>query len=529
MGRIRTGIRPFLASVAVVLLLVAALGGPARGASPRVKLGNEVLLEKFRPLVAGKRVGLVTNQTGVNSRGESLIDIFYRDKDINLVALYGPEHGIDGRARAGEYVASYLHPRLNIPVYSLYGATRMPTPEMLAGIDVLVFDIQDIGARSYTYMSTLNYCLVAAKRDGIPVIVLDRPNPLGGLIVEGPVMEDRFISFVGVDNLPMAHGMTAGELARFFNRKIGARLLVIPMEGYTRDMIFQDTGLPFVQTSPNIPDLASAFGYMATGLGEGTGVGQRDQFKWIGGTGIDSERFASLLNRAGLAGVQFVPDPRGSAGGVKLVITDYRTFNPARTGLYALAYAKQLKKDFKVPKSGETIVMFDKIMGTATIGQYLEQNRSPQEIEASYQPQLEKFKHERKKYLIYGTEPLSWPVLGQQIVVFVDGAPVLFDVEPYIDASDRTMVPIRAISEALGAEVGWDEASRKVSISRDGRQLVLTIDSPRALIDGRAFVMDTRPVIRNGRTMVPLRFVGELLGVRTVDWDGSLRLVTICN
>ncbi|HHW55697.1 MAG: exo-beta-N-acetylmuramidase NamZ domain-containing protein [bacterium] len=525
----RSGTCRFIAAVVLALLLAVTLGGSALGASPRVKLGNEVLLEKFRPLVAGKRVGLVTNQTGVNGRGESLIDILYHAGDINLVALYGPEHGIDGRAKAGEYVASYTHPRLKIPVYSLYGATRMPTPEMLAGIDVLVFDIQDIGARSYTYMSTLNYCLVAAQREGLPVLVLDRPNPLGGLTVEGPVMEDRFISFVGVDNLPMAHGMTAGELARFFNRKIGAELLVIPMEGYSRDMIFQDTGLPFVQTSPNIPDLVSAFGYMATGLGEGTGVGQRDQFKWIGGTGIDSEKFASLLNRAGLAGVRFIPDPRGSSGGVKLEITDYRTFNPARTGLYALAYAKQLKKDFKVPKSGETIVMFDKIMGTATIGQYLEQNRSPQEIEASYQPQLEKFKREREKYLIYGSQPLQWPDLGKEIVVFVDGVPVIFDVAPHIDANDRTMVPVRAIAEALGAEVKWDGASRKVTIVRGGRELVLTIDNPKATINGKTFTMDTRPVIRQGRTMVPLRFVGELLGVRTVDWDGRLRLVKIYN
>ncbi|MGB4482060.1 MAG: exo-beta-N-acetylmuramidase NamZ domain-containing protein, partial [bacterium] len=176
----RSGTCRFIAAVVLALLLAVTLGGSALGASPRVKLGNEVLLEKFRPLVAGKRVGLVTNQTGVNGRGESLIDILYHAGDINLVALYGPEHGIDGRAKAGEYVASYTHPRLKIPVYSLYGATRMPTPEMLAGIDVLVFDIQDIGARSYTYMSTLNYCLVAAQREGLPVLVLDRPNPLGG-------------------------------------------------------------------------------------------------------------------------------------------------------------------------------------------------------------------------------------------------------------------------------------------------------------------------------------------------------------
>ncbi|MDD3653952.1 MAG: DUF1343 domain-containing protein [Desulfotomaculaceae bacterium] len=364
------------------------------------KLGNELLMSKYHHLIEGKRVGLVTNQSGVTRQGASMIDVLARDQSIRLTALYGPEHGIDGNAQAGEYVESYIHPKLGIPVYSLYGNTRMPTEEMLRPVDVLVFDIQDIGARSYTYMSTLNYCLVAAQKYNKPVIVLDRPNPLGGNVVEGPVLEDRFKTFVGVDNLPMAHGMTAGELARFFNRKIGARLEVIAMEGYTRKMIYQDTGLPWVQTSPNIPDLDAVFGYMATGLGEGTGVFQADKFKWIGGKGIDSQKYAGLLNSAGLPGVTFVPENRGEAGGVRLKIRDYRSFNPAKTGIYALTCAHTLN-NFAVPKSGQTVVMFDKIMGTDKIGQYLEQGLTPQQIEEKYAPALNRFKEERKKYLIY--------------------------------------------------------------------------------------------------------------------------------
>ena len=375
-------------------------GGATDGDTMRLKLGDELLMSKYHYLVEGKKVGLVTNQSGVNSRGESTIDILAGDKSISLTALYGPEHGIDGAAKAGEYVESYTHPRLGIPVYSLYGDTRMPTARMLDNIDVLVFDIQDIGARSYTYMSTLNYCMVAAKKYGKPVLVLDRPNPVGGLIVEGPVLEDPYITFVGVDNLPMAHGMTAGELAQFFNRKIGADLKVIPMEGYTREMIYQDTGLSWVQTSPNIPDLDSVFGYMATGLGEGTGIMQADKFKWIGGKGIDAQKFAGLLNSAGLPGVTFIPEVRGEAGGVRLKIQDYHSFNPAKTGIYALAYAHSLN-NFTVPKSGETIVMFDKIMGTAKIGQYLEQGLTPQQIEANYTPLLNHFKAERNNHLIY--------------------------------------------------------------------------------------------------------------------------------
>lgn len=368
------------------------------------KLGGDLLMEKYHHLVEGKRVGLVTNQSGVTSSGQTTIDLLAGDKSLRLAALFCPEHGLDGTVKAGEYVESYVHPGLGIPVYSLYGKTRMPTVEMLRDIDVLVFDIQDIGARSYTYMSTLNYCLVAAKRDGRRVVVLDRPNPVGGVTVEGPVLEERFISFVGVDNLPMAHGMTAGELASFFNRKIGADLRVVPMEGYTREMIYQDTGLPWVQTSPNIPGLESVFGYMATGLGEGTGIAQGDKFRWIGGKGIDPQKFAALLNQSGLPGVSFIPEIKGEAGGVRLKIEDYHKFNPARTGIYALAYAHSLNL-FRVPKSGREVVMFDKIMGTAGIGESLEQGLDPRQIEALYAPALEKFRQEREKYLIYGFSP----------------------------------------------------------------------------------------------------------------------------
>ncbi len=363
------------------------------------KLGNEVLMEKERHLIEGKKVGLVTNQSGVNSSGESTINVLQEAEDIDLVALYGPEHGIDGTALAGEYVESYIHKDLGIPVYSLYGQTRMPTEEMLSGIDLLLFDIQDIGARTYTYISTLNYCMVAAREHKLPIVVLDRPNPLGGVLVDGPMLEERFKSFVGVDILPMAHGMTVGELALYFNRNIDAELIVVPMEGYDRTKLFPDLGLSWVQTSPNIPDLAAVYGYMATGLGEGTGVFQADQFKWIGGRGLDAEEYAALLNSANLEGIEFIPEERGEAGGVRLNITDPYRFNPARTGIYALTYAFSLG-DFRVPTSNDTIVMFDKIMGTDKMGQYLEEGLSPQEIEERFAPAIRDFKTTRQEYLL---------------------------------------------------------------------------------------------------------------------------------
>lgn len=363
------------------------------------RLGSEVLLSEERHLVVGRTVGLVTNQSGVNSRGQSTMELFFMAEDINLKALYAPEHGLDGRAAAGEYVKSYTHEEYKIPVYSLYGTTRMPTEDMLEGIDVLVYDIQDIGARSYTYISTLNYCMQAARDYGIPVVVLDRPNPLGGVLVDGPMMEERFRSFLGVDILPKAHGMTVGELARYFNRNIGVELTVMPMQGYDREMIFQDTGLSWVQTSPNIPDLEAVFGYMATGLGEGTGVFQADQFRWVGGRGLDAQAYAARLNAAGLEGVEFMPEVRNEAGGVRLIITDYRSFNPVRTGIYVLSYAFELG-NFLVPRSNDAIVMFDKIMGTDKMGLYLEARLVPKEIEERFAPGIAEFKEVREQYLI---------------------------------------------------------------------------------------------------------------------------------
>lgn len=485
---------------------------------PAVKLGNEVLLDSYLHLVTGKNVGLVTNQTGVNSREESLIDILAKRGDIKLTALYAPEHGIDGVARAGAWVESYIHPELKIPVYSLYGATRMPTREMLQGIDVLLFDIQDIGARTYTYMSTLQYCLVAGEKHNKPVVVLDRPNPLGGMIVEGPVLEDRFKSFVGVDNLPKAHGMTAGELARFFNRKIGARLTVLPMEGYYRNMTFEETGLPFVQTSPNVPKLINAYGYMATGLGEGTGVFQADKFKWIGGRGLDAARFAELLNGADLPGVRFVPEVRGTAGGARLDIYDPYRFNPAKSGIYALAYAFQLG-DFKVPKStANNIVMFDKVMGTDQFGRWLEEGLTPQQIEARYNPSLQQFKREREQYLL--------PQYAPRLSVVVGGITLVSDPDPYIDAQNRLMIPLRAVAEGLGAQVDWDPRTRHVTVNRAGTVLRFTVGSPAVLVNGREEKMDTVPQIKNSRTVIPLRYAAEYLGAQ-VEWNNIMQRAVV--
>ncbi|MBA4535321.1 exo-beta-N-acetylmuramidase NamZ domain-containing protein [Brevibacillus halotolerans] len=369
---------------------------------PSIRLGDDVLISKYHHLIDGKRIGLVTNQTGINSQGQSIIDVLAKYHNATLAALYGPEHGIDGQARAGAYVESYIHKDWNIPVYSLYGKTRKPTANMLKNVDVLVFDLQDIGARSYTYISTLHDVMEAAREHKKPLIVLDRPNPLGGKIVDGPVQTPPHLSFVGVDELPLAHGMTIGELAQFFNRKMGVHLTIIPMDYYARGMIFQDTGLKWVKSSPQVPNLASVFGYLATGLGEGIGLQHSDNFKWVGAEGIHANQLAKMLNDADLPGVVFVPETKGFAGGVRLQIIDYHAFNPARTGMYVLAYANQLTSSvMKNQDKRFNSDQFDKIMGSSELRKALARKASPEELEALYAPMVNSFKMERLPYLIY--------------------------------------------------------------------------------------------------------------------------------
>lgn len=367
----------------------------------KVILGNERLLEDFSYLVDGKKVGLITNQTGIDSKGIRTVDKLFNHNNSDLIAIYSPEHGLDGLHKAGEYVESYTDTQLNLPVFSLYGKTREPSKEMLKGIDVLIFDIQDIGSRTYTYVSTMNYAMKAAKKAGIEIVVLDRPNPVGGEIVEGFVLEDKYKTFVGVDNTPMAHGMTAGELANFYNRNINAKLTVVPMENYKRSMIWQDTNLPFAQTSPNIPDITSAFNYMATGIGDGTGLGQGYKFAWVGSKTLNSEEYARKLNSYNLPGVIFTPEDNKDRGGVRLRITDYHKYNPQKTGTYILATANLLG-DINIPReiNGE-IPMFEKIHGTNKMGRALLNKQSPEEIIESYQDELDEFKEIRKNYLIY--------------------------------------------------------------------------------------------------------------------------------
>ncbi|MBV8727010.1 MAG: DUF1343 domain-containing protein, partial [Candidatus Eremiobacteraeota bacterium] len=257
------------------LALLIALSQPMRAATlppAHVTLGDEVFLRDGWHDLHGRCVGVITNQTGVTSRLESIVDAIKRNPAICIKAIYAPEHGLRGDRSAGAYVPSYTDERTGLPVYSLYGATRRPNAAMLAGVDVLLFDIQDVGDRAYTYISTMANVMQAAQAFHKEIWVLDRPNPIGGM-VEGPVLEPRFESFIGLYPIAMRHGMTVGELARLFNQhfRIGARLRVIAMRGYRHSMLWPATGLQWVQTSPNIPEWDTAVVYPATGLIDSAG------------------------------------------------------------------------------------------------------------------------------------------------------------------------------------------------------------------------------------------------------------------
>ncbi|MCK6165530.1 DUF1343 domain-containing protein [Bacillus pumilus] len=407
-----------LASILIMSTLTAA--SPAnqertdtKGKKAAVKTGIETLLSGNLSWLKGKRVGLITNPTGIDANMKSSVDLLFEHPNIKLTALYGPEHGVRGDAQAGEGVESYTDEKTGLPVYSLYGKTRKPTPDMLKDVDVLLFDIQDVGARYYTYIYTMAYAMEAAKENNIPFVVLDRPNPIGGLKVEGPVLEPEHASFVGLYPIPLRHGMTTGELAKFFNKEfhINADVTVIKMKNWKRSMTFDDTKLPFVLPSPNMPTVDSTFVYPATGLIEGTNVsegrGTTKPFELIGAPYINSSELADHLNQLKLKGVQFRPvsfTPTFSkhAGklshGVQLYVTDSSSFEAVKTGLSIIKAIHDLyPKDFQFLQTGS----FDKLIGNGWIKEEINQGTSVKHIMKRYHHDLKSFEKKRKKYLIY--------------------------------------------------------------------------------------------------------------------------------
>jgi uncharacterized protein YbbC (DUF1343 family) len=393
-----------LASVLVMGLWVARAGAT-------VLLGIDVLQQEgFAPL-RGKHIGLITNQTGVNSEGIKTRLILAHAPGVRLVALFTPEHGLDGTEMAGRYVSSRRDRLTGLMAYSLFGPTRKPTPAMLNGIDTLVFDMQDIGCRSYTYISTLALCMEAAGEKGIDLVVLDRPNPLDGLRIEGPNREDRWKSFIGELPVPYVHGMTAGELARMADAcgwvQPRCRLTVIRMKGWNRQMSWEDTGLRWVKPSPNIPYDTSPLYYVATGMigelgGMETGVGTPEAFEIAAAHYASVERVMWELRAYHPEGVSFSPYVSGNFAGVRLHIQPHTDANLTGLGIYLLAALDDGRRpDLFQISSGDKLEMFFKAYGSGDIRDAIERRMTPGRIVASWAGGVSRFEAQRAPYLLY--------------------------------------------------------------------------------------------------------------------------------
>jgi len=382
----------------------------------KVKSGLEVLLQNPPPLLIGKHVGLITNPTGVDRLLRSSVDLLAARSDIHLVALFGPEHGVRGDA-LGSF-ADGTDPKTHLPVYSLCCRTHSPSPASLKGLDALIFDIQDTGARFYTYTSTLALSMQAAASRGILFVVLDRPNPLGGVEVAGPVLDPRWKSFIGMYPIPILHGMTVGELARLFNREFGinANLMVIPMDGWKRSMWFDDTGLPWVITSPGIPHFQTAVLYPAMGpLGDtnlSVGVQTTKPFEFVGATYAEPWQLRSKLEARRLNGVAFREAYwRGAPwletggpqfAGVEIRVTDRAAYHPVDLTLQILDVVRHLYPNrFQWGPQAGGGYLFDLDMGTDKVRHELSLGKSPQQIEHEWQADLDHFMKIRASYLLY--------------------------------------------------------------------------------------------------------------------------------
>lgn len=392
--------------------------GKGKGKKKSFRLGVEVLLDEQKHLIEGKRVGLITNPTGVDQELNSIVDRLYEDPDVELTALYGPEHGVRGDAQAGEYVEFYMDESTGLPVYSLYGQTRKPTPEMLENVDVLLFDIQDVGTRFYTYIYTMAYAMEAAAENDIEFIVLDRPNPLGGHKVEGPVLDPEYASFVGNYPIPLRHGMTVGELATLFNEEfdIHADLTVVKMEKWKRNMYYDDTNLEWVLPSPNMPTLDTAIVYPGAALIEGTNVsegrGTTKPFELIGAPFVNSKDFAAALNDLNLPGVtfraaSFTPTTSKHSGtlshGVQIHIQNEKAYKPIETGLHIVKTLHDMYPDdfaFRAENSAG-ISFFDNLIGNGWIREAIENGDSVKKMEKRWKHELTEFEKVRKGYLLY--------------------------------------------------------------------------------------------------------------------------------
>ncbi len=406
----------------VIITLILGLPWVTLCCQP-VETGLDVLVRDNFRILKRKKVGLITNPTGVDRNLRSTVDILYNAPGVTLTALYGPEHGVRGEFTAGEIIGSAKDPATGLPVFSLYGETRKPSKEMLRGIDILVYDIQDIGSRSYTYISTLGLAIEAAAENNIPFVVLDRPNPLGGIRMEGPLVEPGFVSFVSQYSVPYIHGLTVGELAGYLNEEgllrngIKCRLEVIKMKGWKREMIFVETGLPWVQSSPHIPHSQTALFYPATGiLGElytvSIGVGYTLPFQLFAAEWINADSLAAGLNSLSLPGVKFRPvhfKPYYSVSqgkmihGVQIHLTDPEIAPLTLLQFYFLQEAHKLwpDKDAFSLCDPSRLEMFDKVCGTDKVRTEFLKTWQVRSILDLWNKDIPAFRKKAERYFLY--------------------------------------------------------------------------------------------------------------------------------
>ncbi|MEJ5248577.1 MAG: DUF1343 domain-containing protein [Caldilinea sp.] len=383
-----------------------------------VRTGLQQLVEERPELLRGRRIGLVAQAAAVTPDLRSAEDALLT-AGATLTALFGPEHGFDGAAADGAPVQHAVHARLGVPVYSLYGEEREPTPAMLADVDLLVFDMQDVGVRFYTYLSTLYFLVRASGRTGIPLLVLDRPNPINGITIEGPPVEPGLHSFIGIIDIPIRHGMTLGELALLINDEqgFGADLTVLPMQGWRRSLWFDQTGLPWVPTSPGMPHLSTATVYPGTCLVEGTnlseGRGAALPFEIVGAPWLDGYRLAATLNHLDLPGVRFRPvhfEPSASkhAGkrcqGVQVHVLDRTAMHPVAVGLHVIAACRaQDPERFAFLESSweGRPPHFDLLIGNSTVREGLSAGYDVPSLTESWRTNESAFRERRAPYLLY--------------------------------------------------------------------------------------------------------------------------------
>ena len=383
------------------------------------RLGLDVFLDEHLDLVDGKRVALVACPSSVDQDLRSSVERLHRHSAVNLVALFGPEHGLRGDAQAGVHVTMYTDPQTQLPVHSLYGETRTPATDMLAGIDTLIIDLQDGGVRFYTFLATALYVMDAAAKAGCAALILDRPAPITGNRIEGPVLDPAYASFVGPYPMPIRYGMTIGEIAQMINAEhaVGCDLTVIPMEAWSRDMWFNETGLPFVPSSPNLPTLDAMTLYPGACLIEGTNIsegrGATKPFEYIGAPWIDAEFIAEHMNDLGLHGVRFRPvyfvptfsKYRGElCAGVHVYVTDRERFEPVAMILHLLQTVMNAYPDefaWREPWAENAHFPIDLLSGGTALREHLDAKRPVDALIESWREKSAAFAGIRDKYLLY--------------------------------------------------------------------------------------------------------------------------------